>query len=99
MEGETTNSQDKVTSRLQKALATTEDKRLKRVEQAKAKTGRTDLPLEQRKLTQQEAAAYCGVSTATIHRWTKEGLKTVAYGQRKRFIIQDLQSYMKNRKK
>jgi hypothetical protein len=82
-------------NRLQSVLKATEDKRLARVEQVKAATGRTDLPEDQRKLTQQEAAAYCGVSTAKIHRWTKEGLKTVPYGERKRYLIRDLQDHIK----
>lgn len=86
---------DKKKSRLEHILKITEDKKLARVEQVKAKTGRVDLPADQRKLTQQEAAAYCGVSTATIHRWTKEGLKTVVYGQRKRYLLKDLQEYMR----
>jgi hypothetical protein len=85
----------KIPNRLQQALKVSEDKRLGRVEQVKAKTGRIDLPAEQRKLTQQEAAAYCGVSTATIHRWAKDGLKAVSYGQRKRYFLKDLQDYMK----
>ena len=84
----------KAACRLQHALVTSEANRTARIEQVKAKTGRTDLPVEQRKLTQQEAAAYCDVSTATIHRWTKAGLKTVAYGKRKRFLVQDLQEFM-----
>lgn len=46
-------------------------------------------------LTQQEAAAFCGVSTATIHRWVKAGLKTVPYGQRKRFMVEDLREFMR----
>lgn len=65
------------------------------MELVKAKTGRTDLPTEERKLTQQEAAAYCGVSTATIHRWTKDGLKAISYGKRHRYLVADLQDYMK----
>ena len=52
--------------RLQHAVDIAEANRAARVEQVKAKTGRSDLPLEQRKLTQQEAAAFCDVSTATI---------------------------------
>ncbi|MGE4401818.1 MAG: helix-turn-helix domain-containing protein [Desulfobulbus sp.] len=82
--------------RLTHALSLTESARLTRMEGVKAKTGRTDLPLESRKLTQQEAAAYCRVSTMTIHRWVKAGLKTVQYGARKRFLINDLKEYMKN---
>ena len=88
----------KAASRLQHALMTSEANRTARMEQVKAKTGRTDLPLEQRHLTQQEAAAYCDVSTATIHRWTKAGLKTVAYGERKRFLVQDLQEFMQGQR-
>jgi DNA-binding transcriptional regulator YiaG len=87
-----------IASRLRQAMKAIEKKRVERVEQVKAKTGRADLPLEQRKLTQQEAAAYCGVSTATIHRWTEEGLKTVPYGQRKRYLVKDLQDYAKKKK-
>jgi len=82
-------------TRLQHAINESEKKRMMRVEQVKAKTGRTDLATAQRKLTQIEAAAYCDVSTATIHRWTKAGLKTVQYGERKRFLIKDLQEYIK----
>lgn len=89
----------KITDRLQQALGVTERKRRARVEQVKAKTGRTDLPFEQRRFTQQEAAAYCGVSPATIHRWANSGLKAVTYGQRKRFLAQDLKDYMRNRQK
>ena len=81
--------------RLQRAIDVAEANRAARVEQVKAKTGRSDLPLEQRKLTQQEAAAFCGVSTATIHRWVKAGLKTVPYGQRKRFMVEDLREFMR----
>jgi predicted DNA-binding transcriptional regulator AlpA len=92
------NSIDEVANRLQNIISATEGNRLKRVDQVKAKTGRVDLPTEQRKLTQQEAAAYCGVSTATIHRWTKEGLKTITYGKRKRFTINDLQVYIKKQR-
>lgn len=88
-----------IQSRLQSVLNATEDKRLARVEQVKATTGRTDLPADQRKLTQQEAAAYCGVSTATIHRWTKEGLKAVPYGERKRYMIRDLRDQIKRIRK
>lgn len=84
-----------IADRLQQALKVSENNRMGRVEQVKAKTGRTDLPPEQRKLTQQEAAAYCGVSTATIHRWEKEGLKSIPYGLRKRYLLKDLQDYMK----
>lgn len=87
-----------MTTRLQHAIKVSDEKRKERVEQVKAKTGRTDLPLEQRKLTQQEAAAYCGVSTATIHRWAKNGLKSVSYGQRTRYLIEDLQQYMKDKR-
>ena len=81
--------------RLNHARSLSESNRLTRMEGVKAKTGRTDLPLENRKLTQQEAAAYCGVSTMTIHRWLKAGLKTVQYGARKRFLLCDLKEYMK----
>jgi len=88
-------SKKSVDNRLQHALEASEEKRMMRIEQVKAQTGRTDLPADQRKLTQIEAAAYCDVSTATIHRWTKAGLKTVQYGERKRFLIKDLQEYMK----
>lgn len=82
--------------RLHRVLKTIDDKRRARVEKVKAKTGRTDLPLEERKLTQQEAAAYCGVSPSTIHRWVKNGLKTTPYGKRDRFIVKDLREYMKS---
>jgi hypothetical protein len=82
-------------NRLQHALEVSEEKRMKRIEKVKARTGRTDLPMDQRKLTQIEAAAYCDVSTATIHRWKKAGLKTVQYGARERFLVQDLQDYMR----
>lgn len=82
--------------RLHRALKSIDDKRCARVEQVKAKTGRTDLPIEDRKLTQQEAAAYCGVSPTTIHRWVKNGLKTTSYGKRDRFFVKDLQEYMRS---
>ena len=84
-----------VNHRLNHALSLSEKTRLTRMEGVKAKTGRADLPLENRKLTQQEAAAYCGVSTMTIHRWVEAGLKTVQYGARKRFLVSDLKEYMK----
>ena len=82
-------------NRLNHALSVAEQARISRIEAVKAKTGRTDLPLENRKLTQQEAAAYCGVSTMTVHRWVEDGLKTVQYGARKRFLVSDLKEYMK----
>lgn len=85
--------------RLGHALQVSENKRMVRVEQVKAKTGRVDLPIQQRKLTQQEAAAYCGVSPTTIHRWAKDGLKAVTYGKRQRYLAKDLKDYMKNRLK
>lgn len=81
--------------RLHRVLKTIDDKRRARVEHVKAKTGRADLPMEERKLTQQEAAAYCGVSPSTIHRWAKNGLKITPYGKRDRFLVKDLQEYMK----
>lgn len=81
--------------RLQHILAAIEARRAERMERAKAKTGRTDLPLDKRKLTGQEAAAFCGVSTATISRWAKAGLRSVAYGQRRRYMVADLMEYMK----
>lgn len=81
--------------RLQHILAAIEARRAERMERVKAKTGRTDLPLDKRKLTGQEAAAFCGVSTATISRWAKAGLRSVPYGQRKRFMVADLMEYMR----
>lgn len=81
--------------RLQHILAVIEARRAERMERVKAKTGRTDLPLDKRKLTGQEAAAFCGVSTATISRWAKAGLRSVPYGQRKRFMVADLMKYMR----
>jgi excisionase family DNA binding protein len=87
-----------IADRLENAFKLTDNKRKSRVEQVRAKTGNKGLSIEQSKLTQQEAAAYCGVSTATIHRWTKKGLKTVSYGNRKRFLVDDLQDYMNKNK-
>ena len=81
--------------RLQHILAAIEARRAERMERVKAKTGRTDLPLDKRKLTGQEAAAFCGVSTATISRWAKAGLRSVAYGQRRRYMVADLMKYMR----
>jgi hypothetical protein len=85
--------------RLGRTLDLSEKKKLERVDQHKAKRGRSDLPPEERKLSQGEAAAYCGVSPATIHRWTKEGLKTVSYGKWKWYTIPDLKAFMAKRLK
>jgi len=86
-------------SRLKQALEASEKGRLARIEQVKAKTGRTDLPVDQRKLTQLEAAAYCDVSPTTIARWTEAGLKTVSYGQRRRYLVEDLKEHIKKLRK
>ena len=90
-----TDDNPQAADRLQHIIAAMEAKRTARMEQVKARTGRTDLPLDKRKLTGQEAAAFCGVSTATISRWAKAGLRSVAYGQRKRYMVADLMEYMK----
>ena len=81
--------------RLKHIIEAMEAKRAERMEQVKAKTGRTDLPLDKRKLTGQEAAAFCGVSAMTITRWAKAGLRSVPYGQRRRYMVADLMEYMK----
>jgi excisionase family DNA binding protein len=91
----TPTSNNDSNSRLNHAIGVSETARLARMGEVKAKTGRTDLPPDSRKLTQQEAAAYCGVSPTTIHRWVESGLKTVQYGARKRFLISDLKAHMK----
>jgi hypothetical protein len=90
-----TDDKPQAADRLKHIIAAVEAKRAERMERVKAKTGRTDLPLEERKLTGQEAAAFCGVSAMTITRWAKAGLRSVAYGQRKRYMVADLMEYMK----
>ena len=90
-----TDDKPQAADRLQHIIAAMEAKRTARMEQVKARTGRTDLPLEERKLTGQEAAAFCGVSAMTITRWAKAGLRSVAYGQRRRYMVADLMEYMK----
>lgn len=92
-------SEYKKTARLNGAQNASEATRLKRMEECKAKHGRTDLPLNIRKLTQQEAAAYCDVSTATINRWKAQGLKTVKWGKRDRFLIEDLKNFIIEKRK
>ena len=88
-------------NRLQSAIKLSEAQKMKRVKKKKSKRGRTDLPPEQRKLTQQEAAAYCDVSTTTINRWEAQGLKSVKWGKMRRYMISDLKSFIikKRRKK
>ena len=81
-------------NRLQEALKLSEKQRLKRVTDKKTSRSRTDLPFEKRKLTQKEAAAYCGVSTATINRWKDQGLKSVKWGKMQRYMISDLKSFI-----
>jgi excisionase family DNA binding protein len=90
-----TDDKPQTTDRLKHIIDAMEAKRAERMEQVKAKTGRTDLPLDKRKLTGQEAAAFCGVSATTISRWAKAGLRSVAYGQRRRYMVADLMEYMR----
>ena len=90
-----TDDKPQAADRLKHIIDAMEAKRAERMEQVKAKTGRTDLPLDKRKLTGQEAAAFCGVSATTISRWAKAGLRSVSYGQRKRFMVADLMEYMR----
>ena len=75
----------------------TEAERLERVEQCRSKWDDPSIPLDQRKLTQQEAAAYCGVTSTTIKRWEAEGLKTSWYKNRRRYLLADLRSFMAKR--
>ena len=87
-------------NRLQAALKLSETQKMKRVEEKESKRGRTDLPPGQRKLTQQEAAAYCDVSPTTIKRWEAQGLKSVKWGKMRRYMIADLKSFIiKKRRK
>ena len=84
--------------RLSAALSFTEGKRLERVERKKSKRA-GDVSVYERKLTQQEAAAYCGVSLHRFREWQKKGLRSVHYGKRRRFLVADLQKYMQTKMK
>ncbi len=84
-------------NRLAGALQLNEQRRLDRLEANRAIRGRDDSPLEERKLTQQEAAAYSGVSGTTIKRWEAEGLKTVWKGNSRRYRVVDLQEFLSRR--
>jgi hypothetical protein len=57
--------------RLQHLINQGEASRAERIEKAKAKTGRKDLPLAERKLTGQEAAAYCNLITINLQPETR----------------------------
>jgi len=89
--------------RLAAILKHNEPKRIlneqKRIQRLEAIRGRDDTPLEELKLTQKEAAAYCGVSGPTIKRWLDQGLKNVWTRNSKRYRVADLQQFMeaKNR--
>ncbi len=82
--------------RLAGALIYTEKKRLGRVEEKKSKRA-GDKSIYERKLTQQKAAAYCGMSVGTLKKRQESGLKTVWYGKWKRFLIEDLHAFMRKR--
>ncbi len=86
-------------NRLAGALQFNEQKRLDRLEANRAIRDRDDSPLKDRKLTQQEAAAYSGVSGTTIKRWEAEGLKTVWKGNRRRYRLVDLQEFLLRKSK
>ena len=75
----------------------TEAERLERVEQCRSKWDDPSIPLDQRKLTQKEAAAYCGVTSTTIKRWESEGLKTFWHKNRRRYLLADLRAIMAKR--
>ena len=85
-------------NRLAAALKLDEQRRIDRLNANRALRGRDDSPLEKRKLTQQEAAAFCGVSRATIKRWEAQGLKTVWKGNSRRYQVEELKRFiiMKN---
>jgi len=81
--------------RYEQILTVIKDKKLAGFGQFNAKTGEKNPPIEQRELTQQEAAKWCGVAPATLHKWSENGLKCIIYGQRKRYLLRDIEEFIR----
>jgi len=77
-------------------LVVIEEKKLAGFGQFDAKTGKRLPPIEQRELSQQEAAEYLEIAPSTLRKWSENGLKAIVYGQRKRYMLSDLEEFLRS---